>query len=677
MKIIAIVQARLGSVRLPEKVLKNIGGKPMIELLLSRLSKSTLVDEIIVATSEGTENDKLQLLVESLGFSCIRGSEEDVLLRFYESAKQMNADAVVRITGDCPLIDAEIIDKCIKKFKKASIDYVSNIEPATFPDGLDVEVVSFKALEKANIKAISAFDREHVTTYIRNSDNFLKSSVKHVEDLSKLRWTVDEQEDLNVIKKIFQHFSPDIFFDWRQILELKSLKPEIFAENQTILNNEGSNMGSGQKLYKRAKRIIPGGNMLLSKRPEMFLPEQWPSYFSRSKGCKVWDLDGNEFVDTSMMGIGTNILGYGHPEVDEAVRKIIQDGNMSTLNCPEEVYLAERLVELHPWGNMVRFARSGGEINSIAVRIARASTGKDKIAICGYHGWHDWYISSNLNSNQNLDQHLLPGLNPNGVPKALAGTTLPFEYNKLTQLEKLIKENKDEIAAIKMEVSRNTGPKDNFLQNVRDLATENNIILIFDECTSGFRETLGGLHKKYNVQPDMALFGKAMGNGYAVTACIGSRKVMQAAQQTFISSTFWTERIGSAAALKTLEVMEREESWKYITEKGNYIVNKWKEIAKKYDLEISTWGIPALSGFSFKSENALAYKTLITQEMLKKGFLAGNNIYVCTEHSQNIIDEYLYQIDPIFSLIKDCESGLDVNSILDGPICHSGFKRLN
>ena len=436
-------------------------------------------------------------------------------------------------------------------------------------------------------------------------------------------------------------------------------------------------MGSGQKLYKRAKRIIPGGNMLLSKRPEMFLPEQWPSYFSRSKGCKVWDLDGNAFVDTSMMGIGTNILGYGNPEVDEAVQKIIQDGNMSTLNCPEEVYLAERLVELHPWGNMVRFARSGGEINSIAVRIARASTGKDKIAICGYHGWHDWYISSNLNSNQNLDQHLLPGLNPNGVPKALAGTTLPFEYNKLTQLEKLIKENKDEIAAIKMEVSRNTGPKDNFLQNVRDLATENNIILIFDECTSGFRETLGGLHKKYNVQPDMALFGKAMGNGYAVTACIGSRKVMQAAQQTFISSTFWTERIGSAAALKTLEVMEREESWKYITEKGNYIVNKWKEIAKKYDLEISTWGIPALSGFSFKSENALAYKTLITQEMLKKGFLAGNNIYVCTEHSQNIIDEYLYQIDPIFSLIKDCESGLDVNSILDGPICHSGFKRLN
>ena len=484
-------------------------------------------------------------------------------------------------------------------------------------------------------------------------------------------------EDLNVIRKIFQHFSPNIFFSWEQILDLKLLKPEIFTENQTILNNEGATMSSGQKLYKRAKRIIPGGNMLLSKRPEMFLPEKWPSYFSRSKGCKVWDLDGNEFIDTSMMGIGTNILGYGHPEVDEAVQKIIRDGNMSTLNCPEEVYLAERLVELHPWGNMVKFARSGGEINSVAVRIARASTGKDKIAVCGYHGWHDWYISSNLNNNQNLDQHLLPGLNPNGVPKALAGTALPFEYNKITQLEKLINQNKGEIAAIKMEVSRNTGPKDNFLQNVRDLASENNIVLIFDECTSGFRETFGGLHKKYNVQPDIAIFGKAMGNGYAVTACLGTSEVMQAAQKTFISSTFWTERIGSAAALKTLEVMERQESWKYISEKGNYISNQWQALAKKYDLEINTWGIPALSGFTFNSMNSLAYKTLITQEMLKKGFLAGNNIYVCMEHTQSIIDDYLDNLDPIFSLIKDCENGLDVNSILEGPICHSGFKRLN
>ena len=264
-----------------------------------------------------------------------------------------------------------------------------------------------------------------------------------------------------------------------------------------------------------------------------------------------------------------------------------------------------------------------------------------------------------------------------GVPRALIGTALPFQYNQIDQLEKLIKDNKGEIAAIKMEVSRNTGPKDNFLQKVRDLASENNIVLIFDECTSGFRETFGGLHKKYDVQPDMAIFGKAMGNGYAVTACIGTREVMQAAQQTFISSTFWTERIGSAAALKTLEVMEREKSWEYITEKGHYISNQWKVLAEKYELDINLWGIPALSGFTFNSANALSYKTLITQEMLKKGYLAGNSIYVCMEHTQNLIDEYFTKLDPIFALIKDCEDGLDIETILDGPLCHGDFKRLN
>ena len=433
MRIIALVQARLGSIRLPEKVLRQIQNKPLIELLLARLSCSTELDEIVVATSEEPQNTELQLFVESLGFQCTRGSEIDVLNRFYKSAKHLNADVVVRITGDCPLIDSKIVDQCIQGFRDANVDYFSNIDPATFPDGLDVEVMSFNSLERANAEADSAFDREHVTTYIRNSDNFLKSSMQHTEDLSNLRWSVDEPEDLSVVTKIFQHFLPDILFGWEQVLELRALKPEIFADNQSILNNEGSIMGAGQKLYKRAKKVIPGGNMLLSKRPEMFLPEKWPSYFSRSKGCKVWDLDENEFIDTSLMGVGTNILGYGHPEVDEAVTRIIQDGNMSTFNCPEEVYLAERLVQLHPWANMVRFARSGGEINSVAVRIARAFTGRDKIAVCGYHGWHDWYISSNLSSNKNLDMHLLPGLESKGVPRALTGTALPFEYNQIDQ----------------------------------------------------------------------------------------------------------------------------------------------------------------------------------------------------------------------------------------------------
>ena len=677
MKIVALVQARMGSTRLPGKVLKPIAGKTMIELLLTRLSQSSELNEIVVATSKESQNDKLQSTVESLGYQCTRGSEKDVLNRFYESAKEVQADIIVRITGDCPLVDPCLVDKCIQGYKNDKVDYFSNIDPASYPDGLDVEVMSFESIERANNETNSDFDREHVTPYIRNSDSFSKSSMSHIEDLSNQRWSVDEPEDLVVVTNVFEYFSPDILFDWRQVLELTALQPELFTENQQITNNEGAIMGVGQKLYKRAKRVIPGGNMLLSKRPEMFLPEKWPAYFSKSKGCKVWDLDGREYVDMSIMSIGTNILGYGHPEVDEAVIRTVRDGNMSTLNCPEEVYLAEKLVEIHPWADMVRFARTGGEINSIAIRIARASTGKDKIAICGYHGWHDWYLSTNLNSDKNLDGHLLPGLQPNGVPRGLTGTTLPFNYNDIEQLEQLIKDNKGEIAAIKMEVSRNEGPKNNYLQKVRDLATENNIVLIFDECTSGFRETFGGLHKKYNVEPDLAIFAKALGNGYAISACIGKQEVMQAAQQTFISSTFWTERVGPTAALKTLEVMQREKSWDVITKIGNSISSRWKSLADKYGLDISTWGLPALSGYTFDSPNALAYKTLITQEMLKKGYLAANSVYACTEHKNEIVDGYFAELDPIFALIKQCEEGLDVATLLEGPLCHSGFKRLN
>jgi glutamate-1-semialdehyde 2,1-aminomutase len=415
--------------------------------------------------------------------------------------------------------------------------------------------------------------------------------------------------------------------------------------------------------------------MLLSKRAEMFLPDQWPAYFSRAKDCRVWDMDGNEFIDMSFMGIGTNTLGYGHPEVDAAVRATIDAGNMSTLNCPEEVYLAERLVEMNPWAGMVRFARSGGEANAIAIRIARAASGRDKVAICGYHGWHDWYLSANLGDEKNLAGHLLPGLEPRGVPQDLRGTVLPFNYNDYNQLEALA--DSHEIGVIKMEVVRSRGPENGFLQKVRDLATRRGIVLVFDECTSGFRQTYGGIYQLYGVKPDIAVFGKTLGNGYAITSVVGRKEVMEAAQTTFISSTFWTERIGPTAALKTLEVMKAVRSWEIITEIGHAVTSRWKQLAAKHGLRISTNGIPALAGFAFDSANALAYKTLITQEMLAKGYLAGTSLYVCTAHTPAIVDRYFEALDPVFGLIRECEEGRDVASLLKGPVCHSGFKRLN
>lgn len=676
MKVVAIVQARMGSTRLPNKVMMPIDGVPLIELLLSRLSKSREINQIVLATSTCNSNQPLVEHVKSLGYQCERGSERDVLDRFVQTARACKADTVVRITGDCPLVDSDLVDKVICEFKKSKVDYCSNTNPPTFPDGLDVEVFTFKALVKASTESKSDFGREHVTPYLREKGLFKSSSVQHETDLSGLRWTVDEPDDLALIKDIFDYFTPRIDFGWHEVLSLYKDQPDIFIINKHLMRNEGAVMGTGQKLWKRAKHVIPGGNMLLSKRSEMFLPDQWPAYYSKSKGCQVWDLDGNQYTDMSIMGIGTNILGYGHPEVDDAIRNVVDQGNMSTLNCPEEVYLAEKLVAMHPWADMVRFARSGGEANAIAIRIARAASGKDKVAICGYHGWHDWYLSANLGDEANLSGHLLQGLEPNGVPESLRGTVFPFNYNDLVELQSLVDQH--DIGVIKMEVVRNHGPEDDFLHKVRQLATDRGIVLIFDECTSGFRETFGGVHKNYGVEPDMAMFGKALGNGYGITATIGTREVMEAAQSTFISSTFWTERIGPVAALKTLEVMERTHSWDKITQTGLEINKQWSELAQGYGLPISINGLPALTSFAFEASDALAYKTLITQEMLCKGYLAGTSVYVCTEHSPEVLEGYFDALDPIFALIKRCEDGSkDVLSLLNGPICHSSFKRLN
>lgn len=675
MKVVAIVQARMGSTRLPNKVMCPVVGIPMIGLLLERISRARKVQQIVVATSIDPRNGPLVAYVQELGYDVYQGSENDVLERYCEAAQRCGADVIVRITGDCPLLDPELVDQVIATFLESGVDYASNISPATYPDGLDTEVFSFRALEAAHREVREPSQREHVTTYIREAPQFSRANCANGRDLSGERWTVDEPEDLQVVARVFEHFRPRTDFSWMEVFELRERQPAVFAANRRLVRNEGSRVTTGQKLWKRAKRVIPGGNMLLSKRAEMFLPEKWPAYFSRAKGCRVWDLDGTEYVDMSLMGIGTNVLGYGHPEVDSAVRATLDAGNMSTLNCPEEVYLAERLIELHPWAEMARFARSGGEANAIAIRIARAASGKHKVAFCGYHGWHDWYLAANLGDETRLAGHLLPGLQANGVPPTLRETAYGFNYNRLDELEALVRT--EDIGIIKMEVSRNHGPTPGFLEGVRKLASDRGVVLIFDECTAGFRQTFGGLHLLYGVEPDMAIFGKTLGNGYAITATIGRREIMEAAQTSFISSTFWTERIGPTAALKALEVMQKVRSWERITKTGRDIAEKWRALAVKHGVSIRVSGLPALIGFTFESASHLAYKTLLTQEMLKKGYLATTSVYVCTEHTEDVLEGYFKALDPVFALIKECETGRDVHGLLEGPVCHAGFKRLN
>lgn len=435
---------------------------------------------------------------------------------------------------------------------------------------------------------------------------------------------------------------------------------------------------NGQKLYQRAKQLIPGGTQLLSKRPEMWAPDQWPNYYSRAKGCEVWDIDDNHYYDFSLMGVGANVLGYAFDEVDDAVKEVISNGSMCTLNAPEEVELAEKLLEIHPWAQSVRYAKAGGEAMSMATRIARAYTKKDIVLVCGYHGWHDWYLAANLVKGDPLADVHLQGLEPAGVPRGLAGTNLIFHYNNIEEFKQLVNENKGQIAAVIMEPIRNDYPKAGYLEEIRRITREDNIVLIFDEITAGFRLCTGGSHLTLGVNPDMAVFAKGMTNGYPVTAVIGMRKVMEAAQETFISSTFWTERIGFVGALKSIECYEKYHVAEHQKHVGQRVADGWKRLAEKYGIQMEISGILPLIHFTFTYDDPLAFKTYFTQEMLKAGFLAGTGVYASLAHTDELIDKYLNACDRVFAQISNIRTnGEDIRDKLEGPVCHAGFERLN
>ena len=438
-------------------------------------------------------------------------------------------------------------------------------------------------------------------------------------------------------------------------------------------------IGKGQKLYLEAKKVIPGGTQLLSKRPEMFLPDLWPAYYSKAKGCKIWDMDGREYIDVSYMGIGSNVLGYANDEVDAAAKEAIDNGGMSTLNAPEEVYLAQKLIKLHPWAGGVRYAKAGGEAMALAARIARAYTKKDIILFCGYHGWHDWYLSANLSNKNALNDQHIAGLEPLGVPSGLAGTNLPFHYNNIEEFNILMERHKGHIAAVVMEPVRNDYPEDGFLDKIREATLKAGIVLVFDEITAGFRLCAGGSHKVLGVEPDMAVFAKGMTNGYPLSAIIGRKDVMEASQGTFISSTFYTERVAFAAALKNIELYEKYKVWEKQAEYGKRVQKGWKEKAGKHGLGIEVGGIKPLGHFTIiGKEDGLVYKTFFVQEMLKRGYIASNAFYTSYAHSPEIIMEYLKNVDEVFGMIAEINGkGEKVEKYLQGPVCHSGFGRLN
>jgi len=437
------------------------------------------------------------------------------------------------------------------------------------------------------------------------------------------------------------------------------------------------NIHKGLQMQDRARKRIPGITQLLSKRPDMFSLGVWPVYYSKAKGANVWDLDGNRYTDMSISGIGANVLGYADTDVDTAVKNAIRNGTSCSLNCPEEVELAELLCELHPWAEMVRFARTGGEAMAIAVRIARAHTGKDKVAFCGYHGWHDWYLAANLGMDNALGEHLITGLNPTGVPKGLTGTSFPFRYNHLEELHGIVTEHGQDLGVIVMEPLRNFEPEPGFMEGIRDLVNETGAVLIFDEISAGFRFNTGGAHLIFHkITPDVAVFSKALGNGYPIAAIIGTADVMQSAQKTFISSTNWTERIGPAAALAVIRKHKAREVGKHLVRLGEQVQTGWEELAAKHDLSIHVGGMKPMSHFSFEHEFPQAMKAYFIQLMLEQGFLASNLFYAMYAHTDEHIQDYLQAVDLVFAELAAVNVQGGIESKLVGNPASNGFGRL-
>jgi len=440
---------------------------------------------------------------------------------------------------------------------------------------------------------------------------------------------------------------------------------------------KGHAQNSGWQLYEQAKQIIPGGTQLLSKRPELFLPEGWPVYFSRAKGCQIWDLDDRRYLDMTTTGIGACILGYADDDVNNAAKRAIDAGSMTTLNPPGEVELARLLCKFHPWAQMARFTRTGGEAMSVAVRIARARTHRSHVAFCGYHGWTDWYLAANLAADHALDGHLLSGLQPNGVPQELTGTASTFRYNHAEELEALVGKSGTSLAAIVMEPMRFTEPESEFLARVRAVAKRTGAVLIFDEITAGWRHCLGGVHLSLEVNPDIAVFAKSLSNGFPMAAVIGTEDVMQAAQDSFISSSFWTEAIGPAAALATLNKMQRIGASSKTAEAGLKAQEAWRTLAARHGLNITVSGRPALCTFSLDyGVQSAALRTLLTQEMLDRGFLANTTFYSTAAHNQAVMEEYAAALDEVFAILRDANDSGDATKRLRGPIAQTGFARL-
>ena len=413
-----------------------------------------------------------------------------------------------------------------------------------------------------------------------------------------------------------------------------------------------------EELWAKAQKLIPSGTQTFSKGPQQYVNGVAPKYVQRAKGSHVWDADGHEFVDF-VLGLGPVILGYAYPRVDEAILRQLKDGISFPLMHPLEVELSEKLAELIPCAEMVRFGKNGSDATAAAVRVARAHTKRDKVACCGYHGWQDWFIGSTTRSQ--------------GVPEAVRKLTLPFKYNDIDSLQALFDKNPGEIAAVILEPTLFVAPKDGFLEEVKALAHKNGAVLIFDEVITGFRIALGGAQEYFGVTPDLATFGKALGNGMPISAVVGKAEIMSKFNDVFFSFTFGGEALSLAASLATLAELEEKKALTHVWKMGDMLRDGYNAIVKDLGLAETTRMIgygfwPEMEFNGKDGKHSFPIQTLVTQELIKRGILTRAGMVLCYSHTPEDIKKTLAAQGEALEILKDALKAGDVEARLEGEL---------
>lgn len=644
----AIVQARMGSSRLPGKTLADVQGRPMLARFIERLKASRRLEAILLATTLEKRDDPIAQIGKEMGLKTFRGSEWDVLDRIYRAAEEYDVDPIVRVTSDCPLVDPEVLDQVVELYAQGGYDYVCNFLGVRFPDGLDVEVFSRAALARVWKEARTPSEREHVTAYLRNSGFFRIGNLDAPEDFSQMLWSVDHPEDLEFVRAVYARLGNNgHLFGWKEVLELARAEPALSRKNSRGVVNEGyylslskdapipprpHSRAKSESLKKRASVRVPGCSQTFSKGPTQFVQGVAPNFLVRGKGSRVWDADGNEFLDFGM-ALGAALLGYADADVNAAVDRQMADGAIFSLPHPLEVEVAELLAERVPCAEMVRFGKNGSDATAGAVRLARACTGREIIASCGYHGWQDWAIGVTSRNK--------------GVPETVRKLTVPFAYNDLASLERIFADHPDRVAAVILEPVGVEEPQEGFLQQVQELARRHGALLIFDEVLTGFRLALGGAQEYFGVVPDLACFGKAMANGLPLSAVVGRRDLLQQFEEVFFSFTFGGETLALAAAKATLRKIREAAVIPHLWNQGKKLKDGYNVLARHYGLEKATScvGYAPRTVIRFRGSEAgesLILQSLFQQECLKRGLLFSGSHNASFAHGEPEVDFALH-----------------------------------